>query len=595
MSLTKYQQNDLTDQEAAPAIKTARDRLKEREMSMCMFGSGGTCCRVCNMGPCQIIDRVDSMIGVCGATSDTVVAQNFARAIGVGVSRQVEEAREMVKAFLATARGESPYAIHDEQRLTELARHFDIDPTATNKNDLALIVGERLLAEFGNQNDDLALMRVAPEKRRQIWQELGVMPRGLDREVVELMHRTHMGVDQEFANIIRQASRCALADGWGASRLTGWLTDIMFPAPPPDSFREGGLREDEINILVYSQGPLAIEALLTMVDDAEIKPLLDNSRARGINLTAGSIGEQETMLLTGAIEVMVVSGSCIMPSISKIAQSFHTHLVTCSSSLRMAGAELLELVGPKAQDNARTILKMAIAAFPGRGERGSTAGPAGDKKAVAPWAGPIDSSGLTRQIKKGNIRGIAMVIGCDNYRHQNNGHLLMAERLLKNNILVLTNGCAAESLAKNGMLQGDRTKEIVGPKLRSACLDLGLEPILPLGTCIDSSRLLAIAASLLEEGLGNDLADLPLAVTVPAWTSEKIVATGQCLVASGINAFFRELPIAGSSKVANYLQDSCQDEYGARWQIEEDPDKLAHKLIDLIENKRPGLVKTCGK
>jgi carbon-monoxide dehydrogenase catalytic subunit len=26
----------------------------------------------------------------------------------------------------------------------------------------------------------------------------GVVPRGIDREVVEIMHRTHMGVDQDF-------------------------------------------------------------------------------------------------------------------------------------------------------------------------------------------------------------------------------------------------------------------------------------------------------------------------------------------------------------------------------------------------------------
>ena len=360
MTLARYQHENI------PVLTTARDRINAREMSLCTFGSGGTCCRVCNMGPCQIIDGVETMIGVCGATSDTVAARNFARIAGAGVALQVEEARDMVRVFMATAKGETPYTLADENKLRELARLLEIDPAISDPNTLALETGRVLLTAFGNQDETLALMKIAPENRRRIWKDLGVTPRGFDREVVELMHRTHMGVDQEFINIVRQASRCALTDGWGVSRVISWLTDILFPTLPVPTVTPEGLQQEMINILAYSQSPLAMETLKEAAKDPEIINLCQRSSATGINLVNGSIGDQETDLLTGCVDVMVVSGSCIMPSISKIIHPLHTRLVTSNHSMKMTGAEHLELTGPAARSNALAILKMAVTAFRGR-------------------------------------------------------------------------------------------------------------------------------------------------------------------------------------------------------------------------------------
>jgi len=37
-----------------------------------------------------------------------------------------------------------------------------------------------------------------------------VIPRGVDREVVEALHRTHIGDDQDYAHILNHAVRTAL-------------------------------------------------------------------------------------------------------------------------------------------------------------------------------------------------------------------------------------------------------------------------------------------------------------------------------------------------------------------------------------------------
>ncbi len=88
--------------------------------------------------------------------------------------------------------------------------------------------------QFGQQEGELVFTKRAPLKRQELWRKHNLMPRGIDREVVELMHRTHMGVDQDYKNLTAQAARAALADGWGGSMISTELQDIMFGTPVPD-------------------------------------------------------------------------------------------------------------------------------------------------------------------------------------------------------------------------------------------------------------------------------------------------------------------------------------------------------------------------
>ena len=209
--ITASSTRELLSQDLAKQVRTAYTRIEERGMAACLFGSQGTCCKNCNMGPCQIIDGVESMVGICGATADTVAARNFGRIVAAGTAAHTDHAREMVRGFIATAKGETPHEIKDVAKLHKMAQLFGIATEGRNKNEIALELGERALAEFGQQDGTLTMLKRAPEKQQKIWKAKGVEPRGVDREVVEMMHRTHMGVDQEYHNIMRQASRCALA------------------------------------------------------------------------------------------------------------------------------------------------------------------------------------------------------------------------------------------------------------------------------------------------------------------------------------------------------------------------------------------------
>ncbi|MEJ2033988.1 MAG: carbon monoxide dehydrogenase, partial [Deltaproteobacteria bacterium] len=240
-------------QDIAKNVKTAYDRVEARGMSACLFGSGGTCCRNCNMGPCQIIDGVEEMIGVCGANADTVAARNFAKMVATGSAAHTDHAREMVRGFIEAAKGEGPHQIQDVDKLKSLAGVFGIETEDREVNDIALELGEKALAEFGKQdNIPLTMLKRAVPKRQELWNKLGIAPRGVDREIVEMMHRTHMGVDHDFVNIMRQASRCALSDGWGSSMLSTELSDIMFGTPVPRRaiVDIGVLKADQVNVTV---------------------------------------------------------------------------------------------------------------------------------------------------------------------------------------------------------------------------------------------------------------------------------------------------------------------------------------------------------
>ncbi len=609
---------DLLNQDLAKQVRTAYDRIESRGMSACLFGSSGTCCKNCNMGPCQIIDGVESMIGVCGATADTVAARNFARTIAAGTAAHTDHAREMVRGFIATAKGETPHEIKDVQKLHAMAEIFGIVTEGRDKNEIALELGNKALAEFGQQDGTLTMLKRAPKKQQAIWKKMGVEPRGIDREVVETMHRTHMGVDQEFRNIMLQGSRCALADGWGASMLSTELTDIMFGTPVPRRavVDLGVLKGDQVNVTVHGHEPLLAESLCLAAEDPEILALVKKVGAKGLNLAgvcctgneilmrrgipvAGSFIQQEMVLATGAVEAMVVDVQCVMQSVAQIVKGKHTDIITTNYRAKMPDAIHIQFEEHDAMGSAKKILIQAINNFKKRGDYYIPA----DKKfdVVVGFSHETINymlGGRFRQsyrplndnIINGRIKGVAAIVGCEHYKYADDVHFKIAVELLKNNVLILATGCAAQALGRMGLMRPEAAAEYCGASLAEVCETVGMPPVLHVGSCVDNSRLLIALSEMVKEGgLGESIADLPACGTAPLWMSEKAVAIGQYFVASGAHVVFQNLPVTGAKAFNKYILDGMKEEYGACWDYEEDPIKLAHKMIKAIEGKREAL------
>lgn len=614
---------ELIDKAEREGISTVFSRADV--MRPCPIGVEESCCKICSMGPCRMPrskkGESSQRMGVCGATVDTVVARNFARKVAAGSAAHSDHAREVVVTFLKTARGESQgFSIKDEIKLLEVALDFGIDIEKRDVKDIAIELGEKALNEFGKQSGELIYAGKAPLRRQEIWRKLGVLPRGIDREIVEVMHRTHMGVDQDYRHILQQAARAAIADGWGGSMISTELQDIMFGTPVPvlGSINLGVLKEDHVNVVVHGHEPLLPEMLVAASHDPGIRELTEKVGAKGVNLTgmccsaneilmrhgipcAGNFLQQELALVTGAVELMTVDVQCQMQGLASVAECFHTRLITTSDRAMIEGAEHIEFHPEQGLDIAKRILTMAIENYPNR--RHAVYIPAESQDMVAGFSHETITyllGGLFRasyrplndNIANGRIRGVAGVVGCNNVRTQHDAaHLAMIKELIRNDVLVLTTGCSAMACGKAGLLTAEAAHLHAGGGLAEVCEAIGIPPVLHLGSCVDNSRILIAATAMVKEGgLGDDLSDLPAAGAAPEWMSEKAISIGQYFVASGIfTVFGTTWPTLGSENVTEHLFHEYEDMYKGMWAFEQDPVKAAALMIAHIDKKRKAL------
>ncbi len=596
-------------------VNTYIQRMENRSIQPCLFGEGGTCCRNCSFGPCMMIEDDPNSIGICGATAATVAARNFCRMAAAGSAAHMDHGRESALTFLATAKGEAPFEIKDEKKLHFMAELYEIKTEGRSKEDIAVELGEKCLAEFGQQEGSLVMIKRATPKRQALWKKLGVVPRGIDREVTELMHRTHMGTDQDYRNLIFQATRCSMADGWGASMIATELQDIMFGTPVPlrTTVNLGVLSEDHVNIVIHGHEPQVPEAMAIVSQDPEIIAAAEAVGAKGINLAgvccsgneilmrrgvpiAGSFTQQEIVLATGAVEAMVVDVQCVMQGLANVAKSFHTELITTSPRAKIEGATHIEFDHHRALDIAKDILMGAIGRFQ---KRGKVRIPEAKMDVVAGFShetithmlgGAFRGSyrPLNDNIINGRIRGVGAVVGCDSCRTMSGReNTTVVRELIANNVLVLVTGCVATACGREGLLTPEAADD-AGPGLREVCETVGMPPVLHMGSCVDNSRILIAATQICKEGgLGDDISEIPAAGCAPEWMSEKAIAIGQYFVASGAYVLFgRTFPTKGSKTVTDYLFNGIEEEYGGRWDVEAEALGMAQKMIRAIDHKR---------
>lgn len=623
----------------ARAQELGIDTVFDRAVSMkpCNIGVQGTCCKICSMGPCRLplpkdgIDGDDTRKGLCGATANTIAARNFIRMIAGGASAHSDHGRCVAEVFMSAARKETDaYQIKDTEKLIAMAPHLGVAVTVEedgetkdrNIDEIALEVAEVAIAEWGKPEGELLYMKRAPEALYEKWKKQGVLPRNIDREIVEIMHRTHMGVDQDYKNLIKQGTRAALADGWGGSMLATDLQDVLFGTPYPlqSEANLGVMKEDHVNIIVHGHEPVLSEILVAVAQSQEMVDYAKEKGAKGIQLggicctaneilqrhgipTAATFLQQELAIITGACDAMVVDIQCIMQNLANVAKCFHTKLITTHPIARMEQDNVIHIEFDEhhALEDAKRIVKMSIDNFENR--RSDVMIPQQKATQIAGFG--VESIQyhlggtfrgtyytLNDNIINGRIRGIAGVVGCNNARTKHNeGHIKIVKELIKNDVIVLTTGCNAIACAMEGLLTPEAAAVHCGPGLAEVCEVVGIPPVLHLGSCVDNSRILLAATEVVKAGgLGNDICDLPVAGSAPEWMSEKAISIGHYFVASGVYTVFGvTLPTAGAPVFHNYLSDELEKIYGGKWDLEVDPIKHAHKMIAHIDKKRKEL------
>jgi carbon-monoxide dehydrogenase catalytic subunit len=612
----------MIDHMAKSGQQNAWDRL-EAQSPQCGFGKLGICCRNCSMGPCRIDPfGQEPQAGICGATADTIAARNLLRMIASGAAAHSDHGRDIAHTFKMAAESDRcDYAIKDELKLREVAARYGIKVEGRQTKQIAGDLAHAVLVEFGKQDGTLVSAAAYPPPARQkVWQEQGVTPRSIDREIVEIMHRTHIGVGSDYKNLIKQGIRASLADGWGGSLIATELSDILFGSPWPIRFGAnlGVIDAKQVNIIVHGHEPTLSDIVVAVSQEPELVKMAKDKGAEGINLAgmcctaneilmrhgipvAGNFLQQELAVMTGAVDVMLVDVQCIMPALGSLSACFHTKLITTSPKCKMAGAEHIEFHEDKAAETARKIVKIAIENFPNR--KGKAKIPKEKERGIAGFTtenifyhlgGRFRASyrPLNDNIINGRIRGAAGVVGCNNPKQVHDyGHLTLIKELLKNDVLVVSTGCSAVAAGKAGLMRPDAAAEHCGKGLAEVCEAVGIPPVLHVGSCVDNSRILTILANVVAEGgLGEDISELPVAGAAPEWMSEKAVSIGMYFVASGVYTVIAEpLPILGAPNLTRYLTDEIEKDFGGKWAFERDPIKAAAMMIEHIEKKRDAL------
>ncbi|MBT3389631.1 MAG: anaerobic carbon-monoxide dehydrogenase catalytic subunit [Chloroflexi bacterium] len=595
------------------------------DMAPCNIGSAGMCCKICGMGPCRLTK--DGSTGICGATIDTIQARNLIRAIAAGAAAHSDHGRDMAFTLKAAANGEAEgYYIRDVAKLRTVAGYYDIEVDGRSPEEVANELADLYIAQFGQQKGVIAPIRRAPEKRQKIWEEQGVLPRGVDRETVEALHRTHIGDDQDPEHILQHAIKTALADGWGGSLIATDVSDILFgtPAPILGQANLGVLKADMVNVVVHGHEPTLSEMIVAASQTPEIIEYAKAAGAKGVQLSgicctaneilmrqgipaAGNFLQQELSIMTGAVEAMVVDVQCIMQALVGLAENFHTKIITTSPKVKLKGATHIQFDEHHALTIAKNILKEAIDNFK---NRGSIQIPDVREDLIPGFSheyinymlgGSYRSSfrPLNDAIMSGRIRGVAAIVGCNNPRSQHDYlHTYVTKEMLKQDVLVVETGCGAIASAKLGLLLGEAGLDQVGPGLKEVCEAIGIPPVLHMGSCVDNTRILTVLTQIVEEGgLGDDIDQVPAVGLAPEWMSEKALSIGTYCVASGAYVIFGgSSPVGGmpdkvsdSSLVSGLISEGWEKLYGGKLEFIPDPDEMIKATLEHIDKKRAAL------
>ena len=607
-------------------IKVGADSWQQRAKNQtphCGFGEAGTCCRICSMGPCRITPKAPR--GICGCDVHGIVGRNYLRFTAGGSATHSDHGREIMHTLYQTREGGN-YQVKDPEKLKRIAREWGVETEGKDIYDLAHEIAEIGLLEYGKPFGTQRFLKRAPEHTRKLWNEAGIEPRAIDREVSQSLHMTHMGCSSKPEALIRPSLRAGLSDGWGGSMMGTEFSDVMFSTPKPidTTANIGVMEKDNVNIIVHGHDPSLSEMIVFYANDPEMIAYAKENGAKGITVAgvcctsnevtmrhgipmAGNFLSQENVVLTGACEAIVVDVQCIFPALGPLSKCFHTKFITTSPIAQIPDSDFIEFHAESAGENARAIVRTAIENFKNRRPelvnipdlktkaRVGYSVEAIKKELDGVCNSHVDTYGTTKPlidcVKAGVLRGAVAMVGCNNPKvRPDTAHIELMKKLLKNDIIVILSGCSAQAAAKAGLMDPD-AKEYCGEGLKRVCELVGIPPVLHMGSCVDISRMMILASDIAKDW-GINISQIPLCGCAPEWMSEKAVSIGNYVVATGIDTYLGVDPYTkGSSEVVDLLQGEhgVKDWVEAHFIVDTDIESLGDKMIAGIEAKRAAL------
>ena len=596
---------------------TAFDRF-DRQKPQCNFGMAGICCKICNMGPCRITPKANR--GVCGADADLIVSRNLLRAGAAGAAQHGMHAREVILNLKWAAEGKLDVPIIGAQKVKDVAKAFGLETENRTVNEIASELADVLLEDLSRPTPDdyRTIKALAPAERQQVWKELDIIPISAYHEVFEAYHKSGCGIDGDWRSIMQQFLRCGLAFTFTGVVATNIATDCLFGVGDrvTSMVNLGALKKGYVNIAVHGHLPLLVSQIVKSGQTEKMINLAREKGALGIRFYgiccsglaamyryAGVIPlsnavSAELVLGTGALDLWVADVQDVYPAIMDVARCFKTAVVTTSESARLPGAERFEFdhrhsnIGETRELADRIVLR-AIESFEQR--RGIPVYiPPYEVEAEIGFSveyvcrrfgsfGP-----LLEALKSGQILGIVNMVGCNNTKVVYERTIIdVADVLLKNNVLILSNGCASFPLMKLGYCAknaqdkaGDRLKEFLKPDL---------PPVWHVGECIDNTRSSGIFGGI-AGAAGKFIYEMPFGFASPEWSNEKGVDAALGFRLMGVNSYHCvEAQIHGSKNIIEFLKEGTREKLKSVMYVNTDPFLVGKKIVDDMIVKRRAL------
>lgn len=598
-------------------IDTAFDRF-DQQKPQCNFGLAGICCKICNMGPCRITAKAPK--GVCGADADLIVARNLLRSAAAGAAQHGMHAREVMLALKWAAEGKLDVPILGEQKIRSTAEAFGIKQKNRQLKNVAKDLADVLLEDLSRAVPDeyKTITACAVKERQEVWKELDILPISVYHEVFEAYHKSGCATDGDWKSIMQQFLRCGLAFTFSGVVGASIATDSLFGVGDrvTSKVNIGALEKGYVNIAVHGHLPLLVSQIVEAGKREDMIALAQSKGAKGIRfygiccsglsamyryngvIPLSNAVSAELVLGTGALDLWVADVQVVFPSIMEVAKCFKTVVVTTSESARLPGAERYEYdhvhanIG-ETKELAEKIVLRAIESFEQR-------------KGIPVYIPPYEVEAevgfsveyihkrfgsikpLAEAVRDGRILGVVNMVGCNNPKVLYEKCIVdVADVLLENNVLILSNGCASFPLMKLGYCAVSG-KERAGESLR-AFLEPDLPPVWHVGECIDNTRSSSIFAGIAGE-LKHKMFELPFAFSSPEWGNEKGIDAALGFRLNGISSYHCvEAQIHGSKNVIEFLKHGTLETLGSSMNVNTDPVALGQKIVADFKAKRKAL------
>lgn len=311
----------------------------------------------------------------------------------------------------------------------------------------------------------------------------------------------------------------------------------------------GVLKADSINIAIHGHvtpkvTKEVIDAVAKTGKPVNVVAMCGNEVSGALNLPVlTNYDSQETPLLTGAVDLLVLGTQCVMPAFVSLARKLdipivHDRMVNNFNDMTEA-------------------VNLAVRAFNRRA--GLQTDIPQNKTVMAVGYTATNSvelfEALSQGYHQGLVQGLVYVGGCGNISAtQDKDVTALAADLISQGYMVVSAGCAGTSLAKAGLC--NENYQITHEGLKKV-LPSGIPPALNIGACHDAGEFLAMAKSVASSGM-------PAFAILPELAHNKTLATAVAFATSGITTFVGIESVWSDSQMATLLGETMMAKSGGQ-------------------------------